>query len=495
MQSKKIEQIITQWVLPTILLVILLSVFISRYRGQSETVVDSFVENSIEQTGGTYSRNISSTLKSMKSITDIVEEMLERRGDVSLTYLTQSLHAIEDSGAAFSVAYCYTNGEGIMAGSERLNLKNTDYFSSLQGTDSFFTYTKNDGITGQEAILYVCPVEYESEVNGYLIAYMNPTELTEIFQDGKSYGNEVFYAIVNNEGSIVASFGGVESTTLLADDFWNYIKQGTEINTTWNFFESMRQNRQYFEIHLVKDAEERILCQFPIKDTEWFLVMGVNQHYVDKMFGKVWNPMVGLLVQMGICLVCYLAVVITLNVMTRIRNTEQNRALENRADTDQLTDLNNKIATERKIREYMGKHPDKQGVLFIVDVDNFKKINDTLGHAFGDEVLRCLGIRLSSMFRVTDIVGRIGGDEFLIFLKDVRDDDAVALEGRKIEQLFHHFEVGEYVKYSVTASVGGAVFPRDANTFEDLYKAADTAVYMSKKRGKNCVSFFHEDKK
>ena len=494
MQSKKIEQIITQWVLPTILLVIMMAIFISRNRGESELVVDSFVENNIKQTGGTYSKNISDTLKSMKSITDIVEEMLERRGDVSLTYLTQSLHVIEDSGAAFSVAYCYTNGEGIMAGSERINLKNTDYFSSLQGDEAFFTYTKNDGITGQESILYVCPVEYKNEVNGYLIACMNIAEMTEIFQNGQSYGSEAFYAIVSDEGGVVASFGGVASTTLLADDFWNYIKQGTEINTTWNFFESMRQNRQFFKIHIVKDQEERILCQFPIKDTEWFLVMGVSQHYADKMFDKVWNPMVGLLIKLGICLVCYLVVVITLNVMMRIRNTEQKRALENKADTDQLTDLNNKIATERKIREYMDKHPDKQGVLFIVDVDNFKKINDTLGHAFGDEVLRCLGVRLSSMFRVTDIVGRIGGDEFLVFLKDVRDDEAIALEGRKIEQFFHHFEVGEYVKYSVTASVGGAVFPRDANTFEDLYKAADTAVYMSKKRGKNRVSFFHEDK-
>ena len=90
--------------------------------------------------------------------------------------------------------------------------------------------------------------------------------------------------------------------------------------------------------------------------------------------------------------------------------------LEDKADTDLLTDLNNKMATERKIREYMEKYPDKQGVLFVLDVDNFKKINDTMGHAFGDEVLRSLAVRLQSMFRATDIVGRTGGDEFMVFL-------------------------------------------------------------------------------
>ena len=155
-----------------------------------------------------------------------------------------------------------------------------------------------------------------------------------------------------------------------------------------------------------------------------------------------------------------------------------------------MTDLNNKMATERKIREYMEKYPDKQGVLFVLDVDNFKKINDTMGHAFGDEVLRSLAVRLQSMFRATDIVGRTGGDEFMVFLKDIREISMIEREGRKIEQFFHQFEVGEYVKYSVTASVGAAVFPGDGKSFEELYKAADNALYVSKRHGKNQLSFY-----
>ena len=142
------------------------------------------------------------------------------------------------------------------------------------------------------------------------------------------------------------------------------------------------------------------------------------------------------------------------------------------------------------IREYMEKYPDKQGVLFVLDVDNFKKINDTMGHAFGDEVLRSLAVRLQSMFRATDIVGRTGGDEFMVFLKDIREISMIEREGRKIEQFFHQFEVGEYVKYSVTASVGAAVFPGDGKSFEELYKAADNALYVSKRHGKNQLSFY-----
>ena len=165
------------------------------------------------------------------------------------------------------------------------------------------------------------------------------------------------------------------------------------------------------------------------------------------------------------------------------------------ADTVLLTDLNNKMATERKIREYMEQYPDKQGVLFVLDVDNFKKINDTMGHAFGDEVLRNLAVRLQSMFRATDIVGRTGGDEFMVFLKDIREITMIERVGKKIEQFFHQFEVGEYVKYSVTASVGAAVFPGDGRTFEDLYKSADNALYVSKRHGKNQLTFYKKPEK
>lgn len=76
-----------------------------------------------------------------------------------------------------------------------------------------------------------------------------------------------------------------------------------------------------------------------------------------------------------------LIVITVINVLVRIKASEHSKVLEDKADTDLLTDLNNKMATERKIREYMEQYPDKQGVLFVLDVDNFKKINDTMGHA------------------------------------------------------------------------------------------------------------------
>ena len=80
----------------------------------------------------------------------------------------------------------------------------------------------------------------------------------------------------------------------------------------------------------------------------------------------------------------------------------------------------------------------------------------------------------------------------MVFIKDIKDEAVVKREGNRIKQFFEGFTVGDYTKYSPTASVGGAIFPVDAKDFDSLYKAADKAVYKSKREGKNRVSFYSD---
>ncbi len=107
-------------------------------------------------------------------------------------------------------------------------------------------------------------------------------------------------------------------------------------------------------------------------------------------------------------------------------------------------------------------------------------------------MLSDLGKRISANFRVSDIIGRTGGDEFIIFLKALKDDSNTLREAQKLVNFFKNFQVGEYVKYSATASIGAAVFPADGADFDTLYKAADQALYKAKKRGKNQLAFYDD---
>ena len=192
-------------------------------------------------------------------------------------------------------------------------------------------------------------------------------------------------------------------------------------------------------------------------------------------------------------LVLFFTLVVVVNAINGIRYHDQSRALERKADTDLLTELNNKIATERKIREYIRDNQDSQALMFVFDIDNFKKINDTRGHAFGDEVLRTIGMRLKAEFRMSDVIGRVGGDEFILLLKNIKDENILKKESGRVADMFRDFKVGQYSKYKVTASIGCAVFPRDADNFDDLYKAADRALYKAKQRGKNQLAFYKDE--
>ena len=108
--------------------------------------------------------------------------------------------------------------------------------------------------------------------------------------------------------------------------------------------------------------------------------------------------------------------------------------------------------------------------------------------------LSTLGHQLKSEFRINDIIGRTGGDEFIIFLKDLKDDAALKREAERVNTFFKNFKVGEYTKYSATASIGAVEIPTDGTEFEALYKYADKALYLAKKRGKNQMAFYKDTK-
>ena len=124
-------------------------------------------------------------------------------------------------------------------------------------------------------------------------------------------------------------------------------------------------------------------------------------------------------------------------------------------------------------------------------MDDFKQVNDTYGHRFGDKVIKEVGEMLAETFGETDIIGRIGGDEYLVFCKDMLEMTVIK---EKLKSLFERFEnnpIGLRDRYVVKASVGVAVSPQDGTTYKKLFDRADRNMYAVKKSGKNTYTF-HE---
>ena len=494
MQKRKFWEIVLQWVLPCALLIVALVLSINEFNDKMNSAIRTVVDDQAEQIGFYYSAGVDDKLGALGDITSAMASIMASRPDRSSAFVYEKLDTIVKASSAYMSAYCSVDGRGMLSDRREIDMTELNYYGNISGTSTHYIYAQTDGINGKTAFICVSPITNSGNVTGYLLSYMDPSDLKDFFNNS-GYGDKAFFSLVNRNGTIMASYGATDGTTILQNDFWNSLKDISESLGSWTLFDRQQQKGNSAILHVKEDGVGKIVCHFPIKGTEWNLVVGIDESYLSGIQQAFRGPIVNLIIKISISIAVAIAVITVINILVRIKASEHSKVLEDKADTDLLTDLNNKMATERKIREYMEQYPDKQGVLFVLDVDNFKKINDTMGHAFGDEVLRSLAVRLQSMFRATDIVGRTGGDEFMVFLKDIREISMIEREGRKIEQFFHQFEVGEYVKYSVTASVGAAVFPGDGRTFEDLYKAADNALYVSKRHGKNQLSFYKKPEK
>lgn len=169
--------------------------------------------------------------------------------------------------------------------------------------------------------------------------------------------------------------------------------------------------------------------------------------------------------------------------------TEQEK-LKLRAQTDLLTGLYNKITTQKLINEYLLENgKEKINALMSIDIDNFKGVNDNLGHLVGDKVLVDIAGKLKKLFRQSDIIGRFGGDEFVVFLKDIPNQMFAENKANEILQNIRA-KVNGNDKCKISASVGISIYPQNGLNFKRLYKNADDALYQAKKIGKDSWKLF-----
>jgi diguanylate cyclase (GGDEF)-like protein/PAS domain S-box-containing protein len=161
---------------------------------------------------------------------------------------------------------------------------------------------------------------------------------------------------------------------------------------------------------------------------------------------------------------------------------------------DALTELPNRTLLRDRLGKALAgsrRRRDKVAVLFL-DLDRFKVINDSLGHSFGDLLLRKIADRLKSQVREQDTVARVGGDEFLVVLTDVKDGTDAAIAAEKIMDAMIAELVIQGRSFSVSCSMGISIFPEHGADSETLIKNADAAMYSAKESGRNTFQFFSE---
>lgn len=186
--------------------------------------------------------------------------------------------------------------------------------------------------------------------------------------------------------------------------------------------------------------------------------------------------------------------VVLLGTLTEINEEKmhQRGAIE-KTKRDPMTGLYNKYAMQEQTDACL-KESDSEAIhaLFILDLDNFRYVNDTYGHFAGDQVLSDLGRKLQRMFRQDDIIARIGGDEFAVLMKNAASYRTVRDKARQVSTVLRTIRINDSTQSMVSASIGVALAPRDGETYISLLEKADAALYYVKDNGKKHYKIYGE---
>jgi diguanylate cyclase (GGDEF)-like protein/PAS domain S-box-containing protein len=188
-----------------------------------------------------------------------------------------------------------------------------------------------------------------------------------------------------------------------------------------------------------------------------------------------------------------------LGVVMAIRDVSEARAASlersRAAQYDVLTCLPNRTLFNDRLTQAisLAKRGGNQLAVLFVDLDQFKRINDSLGHAMGDKLLRSVARRLKACVRRSDTVCRLGGDEFVVLLSEVSSAEAASASARKILRAIAAPHIIGNKSLDITVSIGGSIYPNDGQNAENLLGQADAAMYEAKKHGRNGFQFYRSD--
>lgn len=166
------------------------------------------------------------------------------------------------------------------------------------------------------------------------------------------------------------------------------------------------------------------------------------------------------------------------------------QTLEYKAKRDSLTGVYNKSTTKELIDHYIHKHKNTSHVFMIIDIDDFKHINDTYGHLQGDKILSYVINQVKAIFTSGEIIGRIGGDEFVVFIGNIQNKESVLSKAELLKETLHTVYTEEGYEIHLTGSIGVSIYPEDGHNYNELLNCADKAMYLVKDQGKNGFKLF-----
>ncbi len=354
--------------------------------------------------------------------------------------------------------------------------------------------------TKEEYLLIRTSIERDGEKIGEVYGAYLLEEFRKVL-DLKSFGGEAFYHICEIDGTPIVVSGDGDNL-FKGDDMYVFI--GSLDISNGHTIESIKNDMKEGEAVLLKytiNNEDRSAVMTPIPNTNWCIVNIIQNEIVSEMASDINNIMYIFVGSMLIIVSVYFILSVkTLrkNQKSLINSLETSYFLTNSlqaaVETDALTRTYTRVTAIEKISEIINSsnQNDKVHALVIVDVDNFKAVNDKYGHNAGDVYLQEVVSIIKSCLRAGDIIGRIGGDEFILFFNDVHDMENIKSVLDRIQKNINNIKSSEDYFVETSISAGVAIYPRDGDTYQTLNHKADNALYLAKRTGKNIYKIYND---
>ena len=454
--------------------------------------VDRNVEKTLRDNVERQNHHLQTILDLQFQHLESVAESIGHSGELFSEENMNTIRVLQKNSDFEGVSIIDTEGNSHYAKGGVKNVSHRRYFKEAMDGNRTLSDPLESSVDGQTRVVVGVPVyadgDADQEVIGILAASYDMTALSRmLFED--IYGSEGFSMILTSEGNIISYDSRSESV----DDALEKIGE----NLFGKYEDEIRENPSAEKVvddfqmgnsgcaELNTGTGVWYMAYAPLSYNGWMVCYSIPYKSARREYQFITQY------EIMLCLELAAAILVLTFALMRNAKKKQKILLEY-ANTDALTGLCNKEKTKNEIEQWLAEtqvHNGKQ-VFIIMDIDFFKEVNDTCGHVAGDLVLEKVGMFLKYQFRAGDVLGRIGGDEFVVFMKNVDTIEHLKAKADEVVAGISHLQIPELGEKSLSVSIGISYGPDHGQTYLELYNHADEALYVTKRNGRNGYSIY-----
>ena len=442
-------------------------------------VVQSSIEKNSRETLITnvtqQSEHLNTILNINYSYLNVLAQELSKSEDLFSENNISLIKAFMENTDLNRTAIIDSDGNALYDNNVVKNVAHRRYFKeSMQGKQSLSDPLESS-VDQQTRVILSVPIYKNNQVIGVVGGSYNVTKLGNMLFDDLFDGQGKSF-IVDQDGNLITRDKKYEKKHNIKtiDNLFDICDE-KEVKTDFN-----QQESDLIQIQTKKN-KSLYLAYSPLKINDWMICYIVPVHVAQESYTFIKHYETLLATFLGL-------IVLSLIVYLAHSSSKENKYLIHLSEIDPLTSVFNKETTQKLIDQKLKNH--EHFCFLILDVDDFKSVNDNYGHAVGDKVLKNLSDLFKNHFRQTDIVGRIGGDEFIILIEDEHiAESRIQSLLKKVNAL----KIEELQDFKLSISVGMAFAPSNGTTFMELYRHADHALYQTKRTGKNDYKIYRND--